>query len=226
MMKKIIYVFVSVMFLISMIIGVVELRIYDRSFYASEYSKLETYESIGISEEDLMETTDVLLSYMERKRDDMVVEATINGEQREVFNERETLHMADVVRLLKLADYFKWTFYAATLLMLMYVGFKRDFKVFGKCALVGVGVLFIFLALVGGYVLIDFNGFWTLFHKILFTNDLWLLDPRTSVMINMFPEPFFNALVIQIVSLSVVGVILYSVFGYMCIKGLWIFKEQ
>lgn len=32
--------------------------------------------------------------------------------------------------------------------------------------------------------------FW-IFHELIFTNDLWLLDPKTSVLINIVPEPYF-----------------------------------
>ena len=41
------------------------------------------------------------------------------------------------------------------------------------------------------WALADFNGAFTAFHHMLFTNDLWLLDPATDRMIRMFPEPFF-----------------------------------
>lgn len=49
------------------------------------------------------------------------------------------------------------------------------------------------------YAVIDFSRFWVLFHEIFFTNDLWLLDPNVSVMINMFPEEFFNGMVMRII---------------------------
>jgi uncharacterized membrane protein len=34
---------------------------------------------------------------------------------------------------------------------------------------------------------------------LFFNNDLWLLDPATDVMINMFPEEFFYDMAIGIV---------------------------
>jgi uncharacterized membrane protein len=37
----------------------------------------------------------------------------------------------------------------------------------------------------------DFTDWWTKFHLLSFTNDLWLLDPRTDWLIKMFPEGFF-----------------------------------
>src|SRR5699024_3895128 len=64
------------------------------------------------------------------------------------------------------------------------------------------------------YALIDFNGFWIHFHKLLFSNDLWLLNPATDRMINMFPESFFNQMVINIIMLFLgihlfIGIIYY-----------------
>ena len=48
------------------------------------------------------------------------------------------------------------------------------------------------------WILADFTGFWTTFHQLFFTNDLWLLNPATDRMINLFPEAFFSHLVIRI----------------------------
>jgi len=30
-----------------------------------------------------------------------------------------------------------------------------------------------------------------IFHQIFFDNDLWILDARTDLLINIVPEPFF-----------------------------------
>ena len=44
----------------------------------------------------------------------------------------------------------------------------------------------------------DFNKYFTLFHEVFFTNDLWLLDPRTDLLIRMLPEGFFFDMVARI----------------------------
>jgi D-alanyl-D-alanine carboxypeptidase len=41
----------------------------------------------------------------------------------------------------------------------------------------------------------DFDHYWRIFHTIFFTNDLWLLDPSTDMLINIVPLEFFIALV-------------------------------
>ena len=60
-------------------------------------------------------------------------------------------------------------------------------------------VLAIFLVFIITWFLIDFNFFWHTFHQLFFTNDLWLLDPSTDVMIQMLPAPVFEGLIIKIV---------------------------
>ena len=42
-----------------------------------------------------MKTTGVLLDYMQEKREDLVVQVTVRGQEREFFNEQEKLHMVD-----------------------------------------------------------------------------------------------------------------------------------
>lgn len=187
--------------LVAMLISIIEWRAYDLSFYDETYEELHTYEYIGMSKEDLMNTTDVLLSYMRRERSDMVVEATINGQRREVFNDREKLHMIDVNALIKSAETFSFVAYSLLVLMLGYVFYRKDkseWKVVGKAGLISVTLLFALMIVLVGFIVIDFNTFWTLFHKVFFTNDLWLLNPRTDVMIQMFPLEFFYKIVVQI----------------------------
>ena len=37
----------------------------------------------------------------------------------------------------------------------------------------------------------NFDGLFITFHKIAFTNDLWLLNPNTDVLMALMPLPFF-----------------------------------
>ena len=59
-----------------------------------------------------------------------------------------------------------------------------------------LGIVLLFF---GMWIAYDFTGFWTWFHTVFFSNDLWLLDPRTDFMICMLPEIIFNQLVISII---------------------------
>jgi TIGR01906 family protein len=58
---------------------------------------------------------------------------------------------------------------------------------------------------------VDFNGFWMNFHYIFFDNDLFLLDPNVSIMINMFPSNFFFAVVFGIIVLFISMIVLLKI---------------
>jgi len=177
---------------------------FDESFYKTEYAKLGTAADIGMSEEDLMRTTNVLLSYLENKRDSLAVEAEINGVSREVFNDREKAHMVDVKNLYQGALVTAGACLIAALLLaalLIALNKGKRIREMLKGYLVGNAVFLAFLGGAGAYAALDFTSFWTGFHELFFTNDLWLLNPATDVMIMMYPEPFFFALVTKIVFL-------------------------
>ena len=55
------------------------------------------------------------------------------------------------------------------------------------------GLFSIFLVVgILGIFLVFFDYFFILFHKISFSNDLWILNPKTDYLIMMFPENFFR----------------------------------
>ena len=39
--------------------------------------------------------------------------------------------------------------------------------------------------------MLDYDRFFTAFHRLAFTNDLWLLNPRTDLLIRLMPEGLF-----------------------------------
>ena len=61
---------------------------------------------------------------------------------------------------------------------------------FGIFIITTVGAGFLFFS--------DFNKYFTLFHEVFFSNDLWLLDPSTDLLIRMLPEGFFFDMVARI----------------------------
>ena len=69
---------------------------------------------------------------------------------------------------------------------------------YAYCA--GLIVMGILIAFVSIWAIVDFDTFWVDFHYLFFDNDLFFLDPNTSIMINMFPDTFFLDLVRDIVA--------------------------
>ncbi len=205
--SKLLAVISSLCFLVSMLIGIIFFMSFQHGFYSYEYQKNHQAEVIGMSDEDLMKATDTLLDYLEDKRDDIVVEAQVNDYTREVFNERETLHMIDVKNLCINAKNAGYILFGASVLLgiILYMREKKQFFVYYENGLkIGLFLLLLFVSLLAIYALCDFYDFWMNFHYLFFDNDLFILDPNTSIMINMFPESFFFDLVMIIMVLYVI----------------------
>ena len=69
---------------------------------------------------------------------------------------------------------------------------KNGLRFAGAGYLAGAAALF---AAVGIVVLLasrDFTAVFVKFHEIFFTNDLWLLNPQTDILIRMMPQLLFE----------------------------------
>lgn len=168
------------------------------SFYTEQYAAVNAEKATGMSMEDLDKTTSMLLDYLNDRRDDLDLQVEKWGEAELVFNEREISHMVDVKNLYATAAKVMYISLALALIIMAYL-FKKDGKAqFFISAVKGyktsLTVAIILCVIFGAAFTVGFNSFWTLFHEIVFTNDLWLLDPRTSTMINMYPLPFWLAM--------------------------------
>ena len=84
------------------------------------------------------------------------------------------------------------------ILILIYIGIKIDKKSLGKVLLLGLFANHTLVLLIGFLAASNFTKYWTIFHHIFFTNDLWLLDPKTDLMIQMLPEQFFSGMALDI----------------------------
>lgn len=121
------------------------------------------------------------------------------------FNEKEQRHMADVQELFRLA---KWVLVLGGMaLPLLGLSLWR----MGRGLLRGIRKgLIVILALVGIVAIwaaVDFNRLFILFHQIAFTNDLWLLNPRTDLLIRLMPIGFFISYAALIGGLWLLGMI-------------------
>ncbi|MGM9940999.1 MAG: TIGR01906 family membrane protein [Bulleidia sp.] len=209
----------SLCFLITLLVTLIDCLCFNRGFFSYEYEKNGQAEVIGMSDADLMRATDTLLDYLKGKRDDIAVTAEINGVTSEVFTTRESMHMVDVRQLYRNALAVRNI--CAVVCVVLCIGLvctvkDRRFSVFldgfeNGLFMMGCTVLCILL-----WAVLDFSDFWMDFHYLFFDNDLFLLDPSSSIMINMFPESFFFDMVLMIiVCFAVVCAMLFFGFRHM-----------
>lgn len=179
---------------------------FDESFYSKQHNKIMLYgkhinEHIGISNEQLEELTSFTLDYLNDPKASLDKQMVIKSELREVFTDDEKAHMVDVRNLNLIANGILIVSTSIFLLSLViYICYKMPaeclYDTFKK-VIIRFLIIFGMLAL---WIFIDFNSFWTIFHKIFFVgNDLWILDLRKDILIMIVPPEFFNNLVIRII---------------------------
>ena len=132
----------------------------------------------------------------------------VNGTQYTAFNQKEQQHMADVQDLFLLCRRIGLISSGATLLLAL----------LGKhiCWRTVRRTLLAILAAVTALILlacIDFGSLFVLFHKVAFTNDLWLLNPQTDLLIRLMPLEFFisyAAIIGGVWLVGMVGLLIYT----------------
>jgi integral membrane protein (TIGR01906 family) len=209
----------GILLILVLLITSVDIFSLDRAFFLSQYKKLDVAADIGLSEEDLVKSTDVLLGYLRATRNDLNVTVTIDGKPQQMFNQREIDHMVDVKVLYRNAIFVRnlsliLGLAIGGLLLAMYR--RKAIRLLARGVANASIVFGVILAFVAVYAIVDFYGFWTQFHQLFFRNDLWLLDPSTDNLILMVPESFFFTLVFRIVggfSLSLIVVNALAYFG-------------
>ena len=114
------------------------------------------------------------------------------------LNEKEISHMNDVRRLIALCKTVRTACISlaaglAVVIAWVGAGLKKRHRPVVIGAVCGAGVLALgAIAFIG---LMDANGFETMFvgmHRMLFTNDNWLLNPATDMLIRMMPQNLFE----------------------------------
>ncbi len=118
----------------------------------------------------------------------------------DTFTQRERDHMTDVLALFQGAKRLATGCFAFSLLFLAASFCLGGGKCLADGLLIGFGLFLGVVLFIGAWALIDFSGWFTAMHEMVFTNDLWLLDPAESLLIRMLPLEFFVAAVTKVTS--------------------------
>ena len=170
-------------------------------YYEKEYTKYQVLNDLPeMTMDDLLDVTDEMMAFLRGKRENLHVYTTMGGEYREFFNDREIAHMEDVRGLFIGGLWLRRIGILITLCFaaLAYFWGRKSAertealkRLIPKSLCIGTGAVFaVALALIG-IISTDFSKYFIVFHKIFFNNDLWVLDPRTDMLINIVPEGFF-----------------------------------
>jgi integral membrane protein (TIGR01906 family) len=195
-------------------IGVSDIRLYEHGF-----DKYDISSETGIDSSELTIVARHLIDYFNLKADSAQMKVVKFGEEIDLFNEKELIHLEDVRDLIQLDHLVQLVAIILALLCIVVLcvfsgdRFRRVMKgIFLGCVVTLTGVVVLVL-----WAIFGFDQLFILFHLVSFSNDLWLLDPTTDNLIQLFPGGFFyDAAVygfIAVISQSLIfGVISFILF--------------
>ena len=170
-------------------------------------------EATGLPEREYPAMAAHITGYLAGREDSFQYELPApGGERMPCFHDYELAHMADCRRLIRLDGIV--CILAAAAAAAGIAGVLRAGKTGLRKALAGAETgLWILGILAAGLVLwaaVDFDGLFVTFHRLAFRNDLWLLDPRTDLLIRLMPLPLFVHLGLRGLGLFATGMILIT----------------
>ena len=202
--------------ILAMLVLSLRFTINNRGYFLKTYLSMEIEREIGISAEDSANAIMAMIDYMEGQREDIQLEVAEHGQSVDMFNQKEIDHMVDVRNLYQAFCYVEYAGLAilAVLFIMLFLARKKRPDI--SRAITGglwraLVVFACLLAVLGAYAIIDFYDFWTRFHYVFFTNDLWLMNYNTDRMIRICPLELFSGIiarftVIGLCALALVGV--------------------
>ena len=144
-------------------------------------------EDTGLPAEEYKPVVKMITGYLKGGNDAFQHIFTVDGTEYAAFNQKEQHHMADVQDLFRLCRFVAWLGWGVVLFGGLAARRKLSWRTF-RWTLIAIltAVAIVIIA-----ACIDFNSLFVLFHKVAFTNDLWLLNPQTDLLIRLMPIEFF-----------------------------------
>ena len=158
-------------------------------------------EDTHLPAEEYAPVVDMITDFLSGSEDSFQHIFTVDGIEYAAFNQKEQQHMADVQDLFMLCRFIAWLAWGFVLFGGLSTRRKIAWRTFRRTLL----VILVAVAAVIILACIDFDSLFILFHKIAFSNDLWLLNPSTDLLIRLMPIEFFISYAAIIGGLWLVG---------------------
>lgn len=193
----------------SMILDSVDAVGTDAELYYELQMEAGVLDYAGISGEDLLRVDGALAECLKGDADALDFEIEVFGQRQPVFNEKELIHMEDCRQLFVLL---RRVLVSVDILavsgLVIGIWCLRDRRKIRLAGWLAPLLIVVPLGVFAAWAVLDFNSAFNFFHEVLFTNDLWLLDPRTDLLIRICPITMFMNMGVRIGIYSLVWTLL------------------
>jgi len=154
----------------------------DLRLYQNGFEKYDVSRDTGFSDEELINISKGLINYFNSGAID---------ETMDIFSEEAIAHLRDVRGLIQLCYIMQWTA-LGYIIVFITAGFmykrRKFFHLFNTVVASGSILSILGIAVIGIAALVDFNWLFVTFHRVFFTNDLWILS---GYLPRIYTEGFF-----------------------------------
>ena len=173
--------------------------------YTYNWSRNNISNNTGLSIAELNHSSNSIKTYFKNDLEKIDTTITKNNNNYQIFNEKEIDHMVDVKILIQKTLLFEKLgilLLTICLIILIYIKKLKKIEEIIRNIIIKSFLLWgLFLSIIIVSMIVNFNYTFILFHKLLFRNDLWILNPRTDFLLMMFPQRFFLEIAIGILIL-------------------------
>jgi integral membrane protein (TIGR01906 family) len=179
-------------FLFSLSIGI---AVNSKWLYHAGYEKYNIPEVTGITIPELDKATDGIIDYFNNGNEYINVQIIKDGQPYQLYSEdqKEIVHMKDVKALFQL-DYKVLIGSGIVIILCLGLMFWLKNRKGIYRSMKGGGSLTLGIIIVLGIMVFTglFDTLFIKFHQIAFSNMDWLLDPNYDVLVQMFPDGFWQ----------------------------------
>lgn len=147
-------------------------------------------ESSGLPAAEYPAMAEMITAYLRGEQETFQLVYTVDGAEYLAFHDYEQQHMADVQELFTLCRSVLFGGLAASAALLAFLLMRGDSRCV-RSVTGGLMTVLVLVTIIAVQAVIDFDGMFRFFHRIAFDNNLWMLNPRTDLLIRLMPTGFF-----------------------------------
>ena len=201
-MKKNINVIFSVIFSVLIISTIVKFTVGFKQLYYFDIDYLNIPTLSGLSKEDIKKNYDYMIDYnLDKDKKEFELPSIKSSENGKIHFEE----VRDIFQILN--KIFNISLVLSVIGLVINILNKNiEFLKITSRVLILIPLILILP------IVVNFDGSFVLFHKIMFNNDYWIFDPNLDPVINILPEEFFFHAGLMILILTLTHNIIVIIF--------------
>lgn len=177
------HIITSLFLTLAIIAGAISITLAFREMYYIDMENMNLAEETGYSEEEIKQNYDALVKYNQDVRQPEL-ELTLP------MSEEGRIHFAEVKYIFVAIQYVALPIGLIGAYFMIRAMKKKEDKTYEYLKWTSIFTVALPMVMIG-FVFTGWELVFELFHKILFGNEYWVLDPVTDPIINLLPSAFF-----------------------------------